>query len=211
MQPFTRRHWIFDLDGTLTVAVHDFAAMRRTLGIPPGVDMIDWINAQPPAQATALHRTLDTLEHEYAAMARPADGVADLLDALDASGCRLGLLTRNTRTVARRVLRTLCLDHHFAAVDVIGRHEAPPKPRPDGIHALLRRWQTTASEAVMVGDHVHDLLSGRGAGTATLLIAAAPPPDWVAQADYLCANLAELHARWSARTISDLTVPVNAP
>ncbi|HIN00314.1 MAG TPA: HAD family hydrolase, partial [Deltaproteobacteria bacterium] len=31
-----RKYWIFDLDGTLTVAVHDFNAIRNELGIPAG-------------------------------------------------------------------------------------------------------------------------------------------------------------------------------
>ena len=29
------KHWVFDMDGTLTVAVHDFAAIREALDIPP--------------------------------------------------------------------------------------------------------------------------------------------------------------------------------
>ncbi len=29
------KHWVFDMDGTLTVAVHDFAAIRVALAIPP--------------------------------------------------------------------------------------------------------------------------------------------------------------------------------
>ena len=28
-----RKNWIFDLDGTLTIAVHDFNAIRKELGI----------------------------------------------------------------------------------------------------------------------------------------------------------------------------------
>lgn len=28
------RHWVFDMDGTLTEAVHDFALIRRALEIP---------------------------------------------------------------------------------------------------------------------------------------------------------------------------------
>jgi phosphoglycolate phosphatase-like HAD superfamily hydrolase len=27
-------HWVFDMDGTLTIAVHDFAAIREALSIP---------------------------------------------------------------------------------------------------------------------------------------------------------------------------------
>ena len=34
------RHWVFDMDGTLTVAVHDFAAIRRALEIPPQDDIL---------------------------------------------------------------------------------------------------------------------------------------------------------------------------
>lgn len=34
-----RRHWVFDMDGTLTVAVHDFAAIRRALEIPAEADI----------------------------------------------------------------------------------------------------------------------------------------------------------------------------
>ncbi|HCR31850.1 MAG TPA: HAD family hydrolase, partial [Stenotrophomonas sp.] len=29
------RHWVFDMDGTLTVAMHDFERIKRELGIPP--------------------------------------------------------------------------------------------------------------------------------------------------------------------------------
>ena len=34
----SRKHWIFDLDGTLTVAVHDFKAIKEALEIPPEVN-----------------------------------------------------------------------------------------------------------------------------------------------------------------------------
>ncbi|MGE8273775.1 MAG: HAD family hydrolase, partial [Stenotrophomonas sp.] len=30
----TIRHWVFDMDGTLTVAMHDFARIKRELAIP---------------------------------------------------------------------------------------------------------------------------------------------------------------------------------
>jgi len=34
------RHWVFDMDGTLTIAVHDFAAIRRALEIPEEDDIL---------------------------------------------------------------------------------------------------------------------------------------------------------------------------
>ena len=35
-----RTHWLFDMDGTLTVPVHDFVALRRRLGAPEGGDIL---------------------------------------------------------------------------------------------------------------------------------------------------------------------------
>lgn len=198
-----RRHWIFDLDGTLTVAVHNFPAMRCRLGVPPGADLIDWIDAHPKSEACRLHRALDAIEHEYAALARPAAGAGELLSALSAAGCRLGLLTRNTHEVAACVLRTLGLDLHFADACLYGRHDAPPKPRPDGILQLLRLWQADAGDTVMVGDHLQDLLSGRAAGTATVLVGALdPPPDWQDHLDRHDHSLNDLLADWHASRVS---------
>ena len=45
------RHWVFDMDGTLTVAVHDFAAIRVALAIPPEDDILTHLAALP-ADAT---------------------------------------------------------------------------------------------------------------------------------------------------------------
>ena len=50
-----RTPWIFDMDGTLTVAAIDFAALRLALDIPPTADIIGHIDAlrtsQPPSTA----------------------------------------------------------------------------------------------------------------------------------------------------------------
>ena len=56
------RHWVFDMDGTLTVAVHDFEAIKRALEIPPEHDILHHLAALPAAEAAAKHAWL--LEHE---------------------------------------------------------------------------------------------------------------------------------------------------
>ena len=38
------KHWVFDMDGTMTVAVHDFAAIRRALDIPAQDDILTHLN-----------------------------------------------------------------------------------------------------------------------------------------------------------------------
>ena len=56
------RHWVFDMDGTLTRAVHDFPAIRRALDIPEQDDILLHLAALPEAEAAAKHAWL--LEHE---------------------------------------------------------------------------------------------------------------------------------------------------
>ena len=45
------RHWVFDMDGTLTVAVHDFPAIKRALGIPQDDDILHHLAALPADEA----------------------------------------------------------------------------------------------------------------------------------------------------------------
>ena len=47
------RHWVFDMDGTLTVAVHDFPAIKRGLGSPQEDDILHHLAALPADEAAA--------------------------------------------------------------------------------------------------------------------------------------------------------------
>ena len=66
------RHWVFDMDGTLTVAVHDFAAIRRALEIPAEADILTHLAGLPVAEAAAKHAWLLEHERELACAAQPA-------------------------------------------------------------------------------------------------------------------------------------------
>ncbi len=190
-----RRHWVFDLDGTLTLPVHDFAAMRRVLGMPEGVDMLAWATSQPEPEATRLRAELDRLEAEYARHAAPAAGALALLEALAARGARLGLLTRNTREVALEVLGVLGVRGLFDEPCVLGRWQAPPKPRPDGLLALVAGWDADIGDVLMVGDYLFDLQCGRAAGVATVHVDTSRRFPWPEHADLMVGGLDELHAR----------------
>ena len=50
------RHWVFDMDGTLTVAVHDFAAIRVALAIPAEDDILTHLAALPADEAAPSMR-----------------------------------------------------------------------------------------------------------------------------------------------------------
>ena len=165
-----RRHWIFDMDGTLTVAVHDFDAIRAELGLEPKKPILEQLALLPESQARKLFARLDALELELALQARAAEGAVHLLESLVTRGAALGILTRNTRLNALETLRAAGLARFFAADCVLGREAAAPKPDPQGIRRLLARWNAAPDSAVMVGDYRFDLLAGRAAGTATVYV-----------------------------------------
>lgn len=55
---------IFDLDGTLTVPVLDFAKMRSLLGIPRPHDILEVINRYDTEKKEESLRIIDTVEEE---------------------------------------------------------------------------------------------------------------------------------------------------
>tara|TARA_Y100001937_G_scaffold65631_2_gene89790 strand:+ start:295 stop:873 length:579 start_codon:yes stop_codon:yes gene_type:complete len=187
------RGWVFDLDGTLTLAQHDFPAIRRELGVPADADILTYMATLPAADHTAMKAQLDAIELRLAAEVQPAPGAVALVRQLHGQGRRLGILTRNLQVVARSTLSCLGILDCFAPEDVLGREEAEPKPSPDGIHQLLDRWQLTPDEAVMVGDFRFDLEAGRAAGSRTCLIL--PDNPWPDLVDWHLPNCSAVLAR----------------
>ena len=185
-------HWIFDLDGTLTRAVHDFAAIARTLGLPDSRPILESLELLPETEAAPIHRRLDEIELAIARRATPAPGANTLLGLLQRRGARLGIVTRNTRTNARTTLSASALDRHFTDQDIIGRHEASPKPDPHGIEHLLESWGAAPEDAVMVGDYLFDLQAGRAAGVTTVYVDPSGNFPWREHADTRVTSLVEL-------------------
>lgn len=162
------RHWIFDMDGTLTLAIHDFDEIRAQLALPAGEPILEAIARLPEQQAQATHKRLDEIEFEIADRASGQPGAAELLDKLKANGCKIGILTRNGKAIAEATLRAAGLDNYFEPDAVVSRDCCAPKPSPAGIVKLLEYWQATATDCCMVGDYLYDLESGHKAGVATI-------------------------------------------
>ncbi|MEK1904594.1 MAG: HAD family hydrolase [Pseudomonas sp.] len=176
MNLLSARHWVFDMDGTLTIAVHDFAAIKRALGIPQDHDILHHLAALPEAEAQAKHAWLLEHERELAIASVAAPGAVELVRALHARGIRLGILTRNAHELALLTLAAIGLGDCFASADVIGRDEAIPKPDPDGLLQLAARWGVAPGELVMVGDYRFDLDCARAAGAFSVLVNLADNP-----------------------------------
>ncbi|PTS85819.1 HAD family hydrolase [Pseudomonas sp. HMWF032] len=186
------RHWVFDMDGTLTLAVHDFEAIKRALDIPLADDILGHLAGLPEAVAAAKHAWLLEHERELALASQPAPGAIELVRELRERGCRLGILTRNAHELALLTLRAIGLDDCFAVPDVIGRDEAPPKPDPGGLLHFARTWQVAPSELVMVGDYRFDLECARAAGARSVLVNL-PENPWPELADHFAVDCRALN------------------
>lgn len=184
--------WIFDLDGTLTVPVHDFAFIRRELVIPEGSDILGHLDTLLPDEAALRHSRLYDIEHDLASRAEAAPGALDLLALLDSLSVQMGILTRNSREIALLTLDTIGARHYFDDNHVLGRDEVSPKPDPAGILHLLEQWGAGADSVVMVGDYLFDLQAGRAAGAITIHVCRPDCQRWPDFSDIIVDSLADL-------------------
>jgi HAD superfamily hydrolase (TIGR01509 family) len=190
-----RRVWVFDLDGTLTVPVHDFAYARQVLEIPQGQDILATLAERSDGERRRAEDWLRTWELELADRACLQSDAEALLNRLFAAGCQVGVLTRNTRSVALRTLDAIHLLPRLDPNAVLGRDSAPPKPDPTGLRVLLNHFSGSGQDAVMVGDYLHDVRAGRAAGTATVLVRRHGEVGWEDEADLVVDALWPLDAR----------------
>lgn len=181
------RNWVFDMDGTLTVAVHDFAAIRMALDIPAEHDILTHLAALPAAEAAAKHAWLLEHERDLAIASTAATGAVELVRELARRGCRLGILTRNARELAHVTLEAIGLADCFEVKHILGRDEAEPKPSPDGLLKIASAWGVAPGELVMVGDYRFDLDCGRAAGARTVLVNL-PDNPWPELVDWHAAD-----------------------
>ena len=189
-----RRYWVFDMDGTLTIAMHDFDAMRAELELPVGKPILEALDAMPEHEASIKREALDTMELRMAADAREQPGATALLEALSASGTRLGIVTRNGKNIAHATLDACGLGHFFDDADVVSRDCAPAKPDPGGIHLLLERWAASPNSAVMVGDYRFDLEAGQRAGCVTVHVNVDNGDTWPTHTHHVVTSLHALRA-----------------
>lgn len=191
-----RAYWIFDLDGTLTISAHDFAAIKQELGFPLNCDILGHLKTLAPEDQQMKQRQLDRIEEEIASRARLAHGADELLKTLSEQGVAMGILTRNSKDNALITLGAIGLLDYFDHVCVLGREETLPKPDPQGIHHLLDHWGAEPDNAVMVGDYLYDLLTAKAAGVGAVHLDINGDFAWPEHTDLGVTSLAKLHEHY---------------
>lgn len=179
-----RHFWVFDMDGTLTKAAHNFDAIRKKLGLPSGQPILEEIAKLPRETASRIQKKLDHIELALAHKAVAQQGAADVLGELLIRGARVGILTRNSERNAWETLKKCGLEKLFNSEDIVGRETCEPKPDPQGVQLLLSRWNAGKEEAVMVGDYLYDMIAGQAAGVATVYFDVEGEFRWREHADY---------------------------
>lgn len=191
----------FDLDGTLVDTAPDLSrAVNHALagiGRAPVSESVtrEIIGGGTRAMLTrALERTGGTVGEEqfeqlYADLiayyerhtsehSAPYPGCLAALDALEARGCRLAVLTNKQEYLARKLLDELGMSHRFDCIlggDTLGPGRA--KPKRDMLDEALRR--SGGSRLAMVGDSSFDVRAARAAEVPVVVLAGgyhdAPP------------------------------------
>jgi len=195
-QLLTKTHWMFDMDGTLTHAIHDFEAIKASLGLETGKPILESIADLPDNEAQAVHKKLDDIEYEIADKATAHPHADELLSLLQKNNCKIGIVTRNGHGIAKATLKACGLHSYFNNESIISRHCATPKPAPDGVELLLSRWSTNASSAVIIGDYLYDLEAGKSAGISTVHLDTTGKFAWPDYTDHGIESLAPLAQLW---------------
>jgi HAD superfamily hydrolase (TIGR01549 family) len=183
-----KKFWIFDMDGTLTKAAHDFPSIKSALEIPQELDILAGINQFPLEVQKEKHKRLSEIELEIAKISTLNDGIPELLENLLLKGNRIAILTRNNLQNTKETIRASGLNQFFSDEWILTRDHCEPKPSPDGIHILLAKWKAIPSLALMVGDYIYDLECGKDADVSTLYFDPSSAFPYKYSADYLVSD-----------------------
>ena len=176
--------YVFDLDGTLLDTLGDLAASTnyalRTHGMPEhslddvrrfvgnGVRVLMERAVPQGAENPQFEAAFQTFREHYMQHSldttKPYDGILETLEALNAEGCRLAVVSNKMMAATQELCRHFFRDTIEVA---IGEHEAQgihKKPAPDTVNEAFRQLGVGKERAVYVGDSDVDILTARNSG-----------------------------------------------
>ncbi|KAH7433381.1 hypothetical protein KP509_07G066800 [Ceratopteris richardii] len=172
----TLRGVIFDMDGTLTVPVIDFAKMyREVLGpnhprIVAGspIDILHEIQEWPTDKQRVAYQVITRHEQEAHERLQIMPGAVGLCSFLDSRKLRRGLITRNVKASVDLFHQRFGISEFFPA---LSREFTPYKPHPAPFLHICKVWDASPAHVMMVGDSAKDdMVCGNRAGAITCLL-----------------------------------------
>lgn len=204
---------IFDLDGTLVDSKEDLVssvnATRRYLGLDPlphdlvasyvgdGAPVLIRRAMGPEASRAQLEEALAYFLGYYREhmldTTRDYPGVRDALQALQARGVAMAVLTNKPVRFSRDLVAGLGLDRFFFQV-YGGNSFEEKKPHPIGIQTLMQEAKAAPDRTWMVGDSSTDILTARNAKVRSIGVTYGIKPESLNDAppDILLDSMADL-------------------
>ena len=99
--------FVFDLDGTLTVPVLDFAKLRSELQCPKDIDILKFCHSKSGSDKERALQLVEKFEEEGRQNTKLQPGVCELLKFLSQSGLKRALITRNLQPSVDQFLELL--------------------------------------------------------------------------------------------------------
>lgn len=181
---------LFDLDGTLIDSAPDLAATANAMRTARGLEALAYAKLRPMVGAGArgliglafdshpgdddFEALRDEFLNRYEAGLLRSTAVfaamAPVLDRLDASGWRWGIVTNKVERFTQPLVHGLGLQSR-AAVVISGDTTPHSKPHPAPLLEAARRVGVAASQCLYVGDDERDVQAGHAAGMVTLAAA----------------------------------------
>jgi|GEM_PF-1512343 len=176
---------VFDLDGTLVDTMSSVIAglgaavkhatgreigreeLVASFGPAPQAVLEKWMSANKVPVALEFWLAFETTQGPDTM--KPFAGAGEMLRVLKDVGCGMGVFTGRDRAGTLRILREHgWLNTYFTESQLAcGDDGHASKPSPEGLSNLMEAHGFEPHETLMVGDHPHDMMSGKAAGCLT--------------------------------------------
>ena len=175
---------LFDLDGTLIDSIElilnsaRYAFEKLERQAPPDSEWLGGVgiplftmfgryarDKEDVGALIAAYREYQLANHDR--LTRCYDNVVDTVKSLKARGHEIGIVTSKSEALALRGLAHVGLARYMDTIvgcDGSTRH----KPDPEPVQIALTRLGCSPSDALFVGDSVHDIIAGNAAGVRTV-------------------------------------------
>lgn len=197
---------LFDLDGTLVDSAVDMLNALNVIATREGVLPLPLSSIRPVVSKGAramlavafpdrdaarrellLQPFLDVYADAVATHSTPFEGVAEVLDAIEAAGSRWGIVTNKPHYLALGVVASMGWSER-SAILIGGDTLARKKPDPDQLFMACETLGVSPDDCVYVGDDERDIIAARNAGMKSVAAlwgyreAHEDPRDWMPDA-----------------------------
>lgn len=194
---------LFDLDGTLADTAPDLigtlnrllteegraplpcAALRRHVsgGTRALIGQGFGLTPDDPGYAILAERFLGLYERHVCDESQLFPGIPELLDTLEQTGIRWGIVTNKGQRFTEPLVRQLGLAARAACV-ISGDSAARAKPHPDPLLLACAQAAVAPQHSLYLGDDLRDIQAGHAAGMLAVVAAygylgdGPPYPEW---------------------------------